>query len=430
MHEFENLVVFGEADENTLKQMENCMVAGDAPRGALCADNHLGYSAPIGSAVAYRDMISPSGVGFDIACGNKAVQTLLRLEDIDLDIPRVMDEIQSRISFGVGRKNNEPVDHEVLDNIARYDWLKEVRDLEGLAGEQLGTVGAGNHYVNLFVDKPGYIWVGVHFGSRGFGHKVASGFLALAEGLSFSDKYKEGEMMSPPKMIPADTPTANAYLEAMYLAGEYAYAGRDTVVDKVLEILGAESTFEVHNHHNYMWREKHGGEVYWVVRKGSTPLFPGQYGFIGSTMGEESVIVRGKASEEAGRALFSAPHGAGRVMSRSKAAGKWKRRWVNNLRDDSEHYATEEEALKATGATKAKKVRVRLNPLIDYELVKQELAEKGIEIRGGAADEAPEAYKRLPKVLDAHKEALEVVDVLTPIGVCMADDRVHDPYKD
>ena len=121
--------------------------------------------------------------------------------------------------------------------------------------KQLGTVGSGNHYVDLFAGDDGYVWIGVHFGSRGFGHKTASGFLALAEGKRFEEHATEGEMDSPPILFHVDSDLGQAYIAAMSLAGEYAYAGRDTVVAKVLEILGAEATYEVHNHHNFAWRE-------------------------------------------------------------------------------------------------------------------------------------------------------------------------------
>jgi tRNA-splicing ligase RtcB len=124
-----------------------------------------------------------------------------------------------------------------------------------------GTVGSGNHYVNLMEDEEGRVWVGVHFGSRGFGHKTASGFLALAQGLSFGERASEGGMDSPPVLFELGTELAEAYIPAMNLALEYAYAGRDVVVGKVLEILGAEATHEVHNNHNYAAREEHLGRT-------------------------------------------------------------------------------------------------------------------------------------------------------------------------
>jgi tRNA-splicing ligase RtcB (3'-phosphate/5'-hydroxy nucleic acid ligase) len=175
------ITVYGDVDPRAVEQLTRCAEAGDAYRGVLCADGHVGYSQPIGGAVAYAEHISPSGVGYDIACGNKACRTDVRYEDVRVDIPRLMDAIFDRISFGVGRNNDEPVDHAVLDAIGEADFAPQ-RRLRDMAARQLGTVGSGNHYVDLFEGDDGYVWVGVHFGSRGFGHKTASGFLALAEG--------------------------------------------------------------------------------------------------------------------------------------------------------------------------------------------------------------------------------------------------------
>src|SRR5213083_353387 len=177
-------------------------------------------------------------------------------------------------------------------------------------------------------DEEGKIWVGVHFGSRGFGHKTASGFLALAQGLAFNARAQEGEMDSPPVLFEVGSELGDSYISAMQLAGDYAYAGRDVVVDKVLEILGAEATHEVHNHHNFAWRETHFGRDYWVIRKGCTPARPGQEGFVGGSMGDESVILEGVESDENEQALFSTVHGAGRIMSRTQAAGRVRRQTV------------------------------------------------------------------------------------------------------
>jgi tRNA-splicing ligase RtcB (3'-phosphate/5'-hydroxy nucleic acid ligase) len=243
------ITVRGDVEERAIAQLRRCAAAGDATAGVLCADAHVGYSQPIGGAIAYPDHISPSGVGYDIGCGNKAVRTALPVDAVSGDLAGIMDTIFERISFGVGRKNSEPVDHPVLDRIAEADFAPQ-RRLKDMAAKQLGTVGAGNHYVDLFAGDDGLVWVGVHFGSRGFGHKTASGFLALAAGKRFEERGPDGEMDAPPTLLGVDTELGQAYISAMQLAGEYAYAGRDVVVDRVLEILGTTATKEVHNHHN------------------------------------------------------------------------------------------------------------------------------------------------------------------------------------
>ena len=117
------ITVRGDVDERAVAQLERCAAAGDAVAGVLCADGHVGYSQPIGGAVAYPDHISPSGVGHDIGCGTKAVRTDLRTEDVD--VAGAMDEIVRRISFGVGRRNDEPVDHPVLDEIGQAEFAHQ-----------------------------------------------------------------------------------------------------------------------------------------------------------------------------------------------------------------------------------------------------------------------------------------------------------------
>src|SRR2546430_2620821 len=243
---------FGSVDERSLKQLERCMEAGDAELGVLCADHHPGYSQPIGGGIAHEGYVSPSGGGYDIGCRDKAARTELTRPDPEKlgGVESVMREITRRISFGMGVPARERVDHPVLDKIRNAEFGPQ-RALAQLAESQLGTVGSGNHYVNLMEDEEGKIWVGVHFGSRGFGHKTASGFLALAEGKRFDERAVEGEMDSPPVLFEIGSELGEAYVAAMELAGEYAYAGRDVVVDKVLEILGAAAVHEVHNHHNF-----------------------------------------------------------------------------------------------------------------------------------------------------------------------------------
>jgi tRNA-splicing ligase RtcB (3'-phosphate/5'-hydroxy nucleic acid ligase) len=404
---------FGAVDERSLDQLKRCMDAGDAEYGVLCADHHPGYSQPIGGGIAYEGYVSPSGVGYDIGCGNKAAQTELTRADLDAlgGVESIMREITRRISFGMGVPAQERVDHPVLEKIRRADFQPQ-RKLAQVADSQLGTVGSGNHYVNLMEDESGRIWVGVHFGSRGFGHKTASGFLALAQGLAFGAKAHEGEMDSPPVLFEVDSELGESYIAAMELAGEYAYAGRDVVVDKVLEILGAQAVHEVHNHHNFAWREDHFGRTYWVIRKGCTPARPGQEGFVGGSMGDESVILEGVASEEAEESLFSTVHGAGRVMSRRQALGKVRRR-----------------RQKVNG----RKVWVeeQLRPgKVDWPAVQARLREQGVVLIGGGADEAPEVYKRLPDVLAAHGSSIRVKHRLRPLGVAMAGRDVYDPFKD
>jgi tRNA-splicing ligase RtcB len=393
-------VIFGPPDPRSVTQLKTCLTAagGAAAGGVLCADHHPGYSMPIGGVIALRNAVMPAGVGYDIACGNCAVQTGLKAADVD--IAPVMDTLWRALSFGVGRRNDERVDHPVIDAIARSP-VKPQRKLLSLAREQLGTIGSGNHYVELFEDRAdGSLWIGVHFGSRGFGHRTASGFLALAKGRAFEERVSEGGMDAAPSILSLHQPLGQDYVAAMALAGDYAYAGREWVIGKVLSILGTCEVQRVHNHHNFAWQETHHGETLWVVRKGATPAFPGQRGFIGGTMGDDAVIVRGVDSPASKAALYSTVHGAGRVMSRSEARGKRR------------------------GGKVLKAGRV------DWKKWQWRLKEQGIEVRGGGADEAPECYKHLPDVLAEHEGTIAIEHTLRPVGVAMAGANEFDPYKD
>jgi tRNA-splicing ligase RtcB len=402
------VTIFGEPEEKTLAQMQRCITMPEAVAGVLCADAHYGYSQPVGGVAAYRGAVSVSGVGYDIGCGLKGVRTNLKASDVRADMPRIVDLIARTVSFGIGRKNARPVEHPLFDDPVWTDlpWYGRLKDL---ARGQLGTVGSGNHFVDLLVEPAtDDLWVSTHFGSRGLGHKTATGFLNLANGLGFEDRPRSESMDVPPTLLSTESALGEAYLRAMQLAGEYAYAGRDAVIGEVLGILGAEATFAVHNHHNFAWEEEHFGERLYVVRKGATPLAPGQLGFVGGSMADISVVVEGIESERGERALYSAMHGAGRIMSRTQAAGKAK-----YVRD-------------ATG----RKQQIRLGGAVTPEMMREAIRAYGVEVRGAGTDESPFVYRKLADVLAAHADTLTVRHVLQPIGVVMAGEGEVDPYKD
>ena len=386
----DGIPIWGTPDEGAVSQIKTC--AKTADKVALMADHHKGYAVPIGGVVAYRDSISPSGVGYDIACGNKAVLLDMPGTSLRADIKTIMDEVWNTISFGVGRRNAERVDHSLFDS---GTWkCQAAAPLKEMARQQLGTVGSGNHYVDLFTDELDRVWIGVHFGSRGLGHKTATWFLKQAGA-------KDG-MDVEPCVISAGSDLGAQYIECMNLAGQFAYAGRDWVCGKVASILGAPIVEEVHNHHNFAWRETHDEEELWVVRKGATPAFPGQKGFVGGTMGETSVILEGVENENAKYSLYSTVHGAGRVMGRMEAKGKVDRK---------------------TG-------EVRRAGRVTQEMMDGWLMRANVELRGAGLDESPDCYKRLPDVLAEHGDSIKILHTLTPVGVAMAGANEHDPYKD
>lgn len=399
--------VWGEHDEATLGQIQRCAADDTVAAAALMADGHKGYSMPIGGVVAYRNAVSPSGVGYDISCGLKAVCTDLRSGDLKRDIKRVMDQVARTVVFGLGGETGKAADHPLFTDPAWRD-VKYLGPLRDGARAQLGSVGSGNHFVDLFEDEEGRVWIGVHFGSRGFGFKVASGFLNLAAHRAFDAGAHERGMDQPATVLSLASRMGQDYWQAMTLAGRYAYAGRDFVVDQVLEILGARAVEEVHNHHNFAWQEEHRGEKLIVVRKGATPAWPGQRGIIGGSMGDISVIVEGVDSPESRTALRSTVHGAGRVMSRTQAAGK--RRWVRK------------------GARRVPQV---IKPgQVTKAMMMEWLRREGVELRGGGLDESPHVYRRLQDVLAAHEATLRILHTLRPFGVAMAGEDVFDPYID
>lgn len=185
-------------------------------------------------------------------------------------------------------------------------------------------------------------------------------------------------MHAKPVIFDENSDLGQQYLKYMELAGRYAYAGRDWACDRVAKILRGNICEAVHNHHNFAWKERHFGKDIWVIRKGATPTFPGQRGFVGDSMGDISVILEGIGSTDSASSLYSTIHGAGRAMGRTQAKGKTCRKTGKQLTEG---------------------------------LVKQTehddwIRNIGVEVRGGGLDESPYAYKRIESVLEAHKEFL------------------------
>lgn len=364
------LTVVGEHEEATIQQMRNCMSVGNVVAGALCADGHLGYAQPVGGVIAYEGQISISGVGFDIACGNLAVKLDTRFADIADRVSTIAKDIARTIPFGLGRDNPERVEHELFDDDEAWE-ASGMEDYRQKAAEQLGTVGAGNHYVDVFEGEKGHVWIGAHFGSRGLGHTTATRYLKMAGG-------KEG-MNVPPAVVDEHSEIGRSYIAGMKLAGRYAYAGREWVVERVRQIIRGSVLDTVHNHHNYAWQEEHFGRRLWVVRKGATPAFPGQRSFVGGSMGDEAVILEGYDSEQARNLLRSTIHGAGRLFGRREARRRFSRKQMEDW-----------------------------------------LREIGVTLIGGDLDESPMAYRRLEEVLAYHLESVRVLHRLRPRIVVMA----------
>jgi tRNA-splicing ligase RtcB len=374
------LQVFGQHDTATIAQMRNCMGVGRVVAGVVCADGHLGYAQPVGGVIAYEGQISISGVGFDIGCGNMAVRLDTPFAAVAHRVGTILDDVRRAISFGIGRVNAERAEHALFDDDDAWREADMVAYRQKAAG-QLGTVGSGNHYVDLLRDAAGFVWIGVHFGSRGLGHTSATRYLKAAGG--------QDGMNVAPAVVDEDSEIGRRYIAAMQLAGRYAYAGREWVVERVRRIVGGAVTDMVHNHHNYAWRETHAGRDLWVVRKGATPAWPGQRGFVGGSMGDDAVVVEGVDGPQAQAALYSTVHGAGRLFGRQQAKRTFTRAQMDAW-----------------------------------------LTERGVTLAGGDLDESPMAYRRLPQVLASHAGTVRVLHTLRPFAVAMAGDGEFDPFKD
>ena len=348
-----------------------------------------------------------------------------------------MDAIFDAISFGVGpqeRRARRP------SRPRRRSATRTSRPSAGcssMAAQQLGTVGSGNHYVDLFEGDDGYVWVGVHFGSRGFGHRTASGFLALAQGKAFGDHATEGEMDSPPILFDVDSELGQSYIAAMHLAGDYAYAGRERSSRRCSTSSAPRPpTRSTTTTTSPGARTTPASTCGWSARA-ARRRSPASEGFVGATMGEPSVILRGVESEASRDAAVQTVHGAGRVMSRTEAAGKSRKRWACPRRGCDWVQGAGRAPAGAGGAARSaattgwSKRMVQLTPgVINWPRVQASHQRSGHRAarrrrrRGARRLQAPGRRARRPRRHDRGPATLR------PIGVAMAGAGTFDPYKD
>jgi tRNA-splicing ligase RtcB len=373
--------VWGEGLEaGALDQMKNAARLPVAVAGALMPDAHQGYGLPIGGVLATENAVIPYAVGVDIACRMK----LSVLDIPSKDLKRLHDSLSRVLEretvFGTGGSQKKAVDHEVLE----ADWKVSpvTREKFEKAREQLGTSGSGNHFVEfgiltleqseLGLAAGEYLAVLSHSGSRGTGAGVADYYSKLA-----MDLHPE----LPPELrrlawLDLDKDSGREYWAAMELMGQYAHANHDVIHRKVAKAAGARVIAGVENHHNFAWKEVHGGREVIVHRKGATPAGKGVLGVIPGSMATPGFVVRGRGD---GASLNSASHGAGRAMSRTAAKEKF--RWGN---------------------------------------VKPILEEAGVTLLSAGIDEVPGSYKDIHSVMAAQADLVEVVARFDPKIVKMA----------
>ncbi len=301
---------------------------------ALMPDTHLGMGMPIGGVIATEGVIIPNAVGVDIGCGMSFVQTDIDVATIKETmtgngtlVQAIIGDILRNIPVGFSHQKEAQASNlldEAMNNLDKYDVESLQPEIE--AGyKQLGTLGGGNHFIELQEDEDGKLCIMLHSGSRHFGHKVCSHFHAVARELnqqwftSVPDEYRLA-------FLPVGSAEGKSYINWMNLALDFAYENRDHMMNKVMEILDlwtekhlnlkANYSMKVNCHHNYAAIENHYGKNVWVHRKGAIRVREGDLGIIPGAMGSYSYIVIGKGNPES---FHSASHGAGRKMSRKKA---------------------------------------------------------------------------------------------------------------
>lgn len=307
-------------DEQTISQAEKTarlsIVEGHV---ALMPDAHLGIGATVGSVIPTKNAVIPAAVGVDIGCGMIAAELDVVEDQLPDSLEPLLTRIERAIPAGVGRGH---------DTIARNAdaWLAAHRPATELAtaqvtkvAKQFGTLGSGNHFVELCIDERARVWIVLHSGSRGIGNKLATMHINTARQLA---KDLELRLEDPDLAYFVEgTPEFGAYIADMLWAQEYARANRDQMMDnamrEVFEFFGfGRETQRINCHHNFTQREVHDGNELWITRKGAIKADTGDLGVIPGSMGTRSYIVRGKGNPES---FTSCSHGAGRRHSRTKA---------------------------------------------------------------------------------------------------------------
>lgn len=303
---------------------------------AVMPDVHAGKGSTIGTVIATKRAIIPAAVGVDIGCGMNAVRLSLKASDLPDSLAAVRSQIERDVPLGArGRHTN---DHQIQDNHARLPdpsgKAKHVID-KGVFGErangweqamakasqQLGTLGSGNHFIELCLDENEDVWVMLHSGSRGIGNIIGSHFIGVAQNLMDRNGVELPDRDL--AFLEESSEEFDDYIEALAWAQDYAFKNRELMMEKVIlalrKTIGKEFVITqeaINCHHNYATREEHFGENLWVTRKGAIRAREGDLGIIPGSMGQRSYIVRGKGNETA---YCSCSHGAGRKMSRDAA---------------------------------------------------------------------------------------------------------------
>jgi len=363
----------GWPEEGALQQARNM---ADLPFAykhiALMPDTHQGFGVCIGGVVAAENVVLPSAVGVDIGCGMCAAKTTLQETPTPERIEEWLGNFRAIIPVGFDR-HEEPQNIDMP--IGEDEDLPIVKTQLENSKHQIGTLGGGNHFLEIQQDSEGFIWVMVHSGSRNLGHKVATHYTKEAEYLN-----KRWHSSVPPEhqlsFLPIGDPTTAQYIREMNYCVRFAALNRMIMIGRALSSMQTHETFLLDVAHNYARMENHFGKNVWVHRKGATSAKKDELGIIPGSQGTHSYIVKGKGCADS---FTSCSHGAGRKMGRKEA-----------------------------------------QRILDLETEKQRLDSLGI-IHGirnvSDLDEAAGAYKDIHTVMEEQTDLVEIVTELTPLGV-------------
>jgi tRNA-splicing ligase RtcB len=347
---------------------------------AVMPDVHFGKGATVGSVIAMRDAVSPAAVGVDIGCGMTAVKTSLRAEDLPDNLARLRSKIEAAVPVGFGQHRATAFTDRDATDWPRFwkafdELTPAVRDQAAKALHQMGTLGGGNHFIEICLDTDRQVWVMLHSGSRGIGNLLAQHHIEVARGLAHNQTLPDPDLA----VFLAHTPQMAAYRHDLYWAQDYARRNRAVMLRLISDVLrkefpGVSFADPISCHHNYVAEETHFGEQVLVTRKGAIRAGRGDLGIIPGSMGTGSYIVRGLGNPDS---FESASHGAGRRMSRNKARKQF----------------TEADLAQQTAGVECRKDR-------------------------GVVDEIPAAYKDLDEVVRQQDDLVEIVAKLKQV-ICV-----------
>lgn len=351
---------------------------------AIMPDAHWGIGATVGSVVPTKGALVPAAVGVDIGCGMVAARTNLTADDLPDNLRDIRLQIERDIPVGFNQHNPDRIPKTVatawISLAPGMNWLEHnVLKHKHNPMNQVGTLGGGNHFIEICLDENNRVWVMLHSGSRGIGNAIGKHFIEKARKRAETDGIKLPD--SNLAWLPEGTPEFQNYVDALTWAQFYALTNREVMLEliliglrhKLLPTIRIQETV-VNCHHNYAQREEHFGEEIWVTRKGAVAARHGQLGIIPGSMGARSYIVRGKGNPDS---FHSCSHGAGRLMSRGEA----KRRF--NL---AQHIAD-------TAHVECRKDQ-------------------------GVIDETPQAYKPIDLVMKSQEDLVDIVHELRQV-VCV-----------